>query len=259
MARVTFVQKAQARFEMVTVLDEDGQPKRTPVMRNGTQKMSKRGPVFMTVTVQDRTKPLPNYRCDRCGIEIEVGQPYKHVTPKSGPYGGNKKTRCDSCPVWQVWELSNSTSARCAEIVYNFERAVHDAQSPDDFKSAQDDAASEIRDIATEKTDGADNIESGFGHETQMSQELRELADLLEGWADEVEGYEPETPEPSETECDECNGEGVEESSEGDGVEIECEECGGSGTYTPDEPTEDQIDEWRDETLSSHPINDCPA
>lgn len=90
------------------------------------------------------------------------------------------------------------------------------------------------------------------------------------------------TPEPSEIDCDECQSSGIaeEDCSECGGSgevkcdggeheceeclgtgkrEVECEECQGNGTYTPDEPTEDQIDEWRDDTLSGHPINDSPA
>lgn len=75
MARVTYVKKAQQRYEMVPVIDpETGQQKVTPVMgRNGEQKTSKRGPVFMRVTEADKSKPLPNLKCEKCGIEIKPG------------------------------------------------------------------------------------------------------------------------------------------------------------------------------------------
>lgn len=31
---------------------------------------------------------------------------------------------------------------------------------------------------------------------------------------------------------------------------VDCEECEGSGKITPEEPTEDQMDEWREEVRS---------
>lgn len=283
MARVTHVKKAQQRFVMVPILDENGQPQRTPVMRNGVQKTSKRGPVFITLTTPDTTKPLPNYKCDFCNKEIEVGTPYKHITPKSGPFGGHKRTRHAACPTWQVWDYSNSLSARIAQIVWNFEQAVSDATCADDFKSAQNDAAEEIRAIASEKEESAENIENGFGHETQMSTDLRDVAEQLNTWADEVEDCDVEEPEPQETDCDECqstgsieidcsdcggsgevkcdSGEHECETCKGNGtVEDQCDgDCGGSGTYTPDNPTDEQISDWRDDTLGSHPINESPV
>jgi hypothetical protein len=65
MPRVTVVKHAQQRYETVPVLDDRGQPKVVPVMRNGVQRTTKRGrPVTMRLTREDRTKPKPNLRCD---------------------------------------------------------------------------------------------------------------------------------------------------------------------------------------------------
>src|SRR3954463_7848604 len=152
MPRVTHVAKAQQRYETKPVLDEDGNPKRTPVMRNGEQRTTKRGtPIFMTVTVADKTKPLPPYTCDSCGQEIAIGSPMKHITPKSGPYGGRKRTRHESCPTWQVWEYSNSLSAQLARIEHDVDEAIGSAEGPDDIQTALDDAASSVEEIAQEK------------------------------------------------------------------------------------------------------------
>lgn len=119
MARITYVKKAQQRFATVPVIDpKTGKQKQTPVMttkevrqEDGTyakvqvQKTTKRGlPVFMKVTEADKSQPLPNRTCGKCGREIEVGQPCKHISPKSGPYGGRTLFRCDGCPNWHVWE-----------------------------------------------------------------------------------------------------------------------------------------------------------
>jgi hypothetical protein len=265
MARVTHVKKAQQRYATVPVLDGDGKPKKTPVMKNGVQKTTKRGaPVFMTVTVADKTKPLPPYKCDSCGNEIAIGSPMKHITPKSGPYGGTKRTRHESCPTWQVWEYSNSLSARLMQIAHDFEQAIEGVESPEDVTSALEDAATAIEEIAEEKREGAQNIEEGFGHPTSASEELEQTADSLSDWATEIEQVDvPELPETEERYFV-TNGDGVvsdlfetdgydteadaehalashrdDEGTEDDGFEVEGIE--------PDEPTEEQMDDWRSE------------
>jgi hypothetical protein len=58
-----------------------------------------------------------------------------------------------------------------------------------------------IRELASEKEEAASNMEDGFGHETEQSNELRETADALEGWADELENISwPDEPEAVEGE-----------------------------------------------------------
>ena len=42
----------------------------------------------------------------------------------------------------------------------------------------------------------ADNIEDGFGHETMQSEELREWADEVESWRDELGDLEPDSDDP---------------------------------------------------------------
>ena len=143
MARVTRVKAAQQRYQMVPVLNEDGTPKRTPVMRtdregNKVQKVTKRGSlVFMNVTVADKDQPLPNRKCGKCSKEIQVGDPYKHTSVKSS-YGGTTYYRCASCPDWLPWELSSSLSARAAEISHDFW---------DEFNGADIESADEVTDM----------------------------------------------------------------------------------------------------------------
>jgi hypothetical protein len=190
MARVNYVKHARARFEMVPVTNEDGSVKQVPVLRaDGTPKKTKRGKeIYRTLTVQDRTKPLPNYKCGKCGKEIEPGMPYKWIEPRSGPYGGRMMVRCADCPTWQVWEYSSSLSARIAQIQHNAGEALSaDFDTPDDVTSILNDVAQEVRDLATEKQEAADNMESGFGHATYQSDELSETAQNLESWADDIE------------------------------------------------------------------------
>ncbi len=265
MARVTHVKKAQQRYEMVPVLDEaTGVQKTVPVMgKGGVQKTSKsRRPVFMKLTIADKTKPLPPLRCDAPNCterDILVGTPYKHMSPKSGPYGGRKLTRHETCPTWHSWEYSSSTSARLEEVSFNFEEAISEAADPEEVTSALSEAAEAIREIAGEKEEGADNMESGFGHSTFMSDELRDTADQLNGWADDVENAEvPDLPEPDEVDCEECEGKGYREVAPD--VSLDCTECDGSGKVTPDEPTDEQMDEWRSEVEeATSVVNESPV
>lgn len=256
MARITFVKKAQQRYETVPVIDpETGQQKQTPVMRkDGTQKTTKHGrPVFMKVTKEDRTKPKPNLRCDYPGCpdpEIRPGQSYKHITPKSGPYGGRQRNRHAEHPNWNVWEYSSSLDARLAEIQNTFEEGVDNCESEDDVTSLLEDVANAARELAEEKRESASNIEEGFGHETEKSMELNDIAEQIEAWADEVEGMSvPDFPSVEDVECDTCQGEGTIEDENGE--QQECEDCGGTGH--PEEPTEEQIGDWLDEVRSAFP------
>jgi hypothetical protein len=287
MARVTHVKKAQQRYATVPVIDPaTGEPKRVPVMdkRTGKQKTDKRGKaVTMAVTQEDRTKPKPNYKCDSCLREIEVGTPYKHITPKSGPYGGTKKTRHESCPTWQVWEYSSSMPARLAQIAHDFEQAIEGVESPEDVTSALEDAATAIEEIAEEKRESATNIEEGFGHPTSASEQLEEIADSLGDWATEIEQVDvPELPETEERYFV-TNGDGVvSDLFETDGYDTEAEaqaaldehrqENGTNGDgdddddgfevegIEPDEPTDEQMEDWRAEVEDAVSIvNESPV
>lgn len=168
MAQVHHVARATQRYEMVPLLDRAGHQ-----MIAETARKTKNGrTVTRHLTVADKTKPLPNRECDRCHGEIKIGDPYKWIAPKSGPYGGRRRIRCGKCPAWQIWEYSDSLSARLARIAHDFW-----------------DAIGEIRELAEEKRESAGNIEEGFGHATSQSEELAQIADDLESWADEVRDH----------------------------------------------------------------------
>lgn len=192
MARVTHVKKAQQRYATVKVLDDAGNPIRVPVIskRTGEQKVSKKGPVFKTKTVADKTRPLPNYRCGKCDVEIKVGDPYKWCKPKSGPYGGSMRVRCAACPTWTQAEL---TSSAFLAAIYAAQDAAQDAlrnwdrETLDDLVNALSDYAEGLREAASVRTEAADNMEDGFGHSTSMSEDLRAEGEQVEYYADEVE------------------------------------------------------------------------
>jgi hypothetical protein len=244
MARVTRVAKAQQRYETKPVLGEDGKPLKIALTKgDGSPKMTsaKRGrtprPVFITKTERDLTRPKPNLRCDFPGCEdpeIRPGQAYMWIKPKSGPYGGSQRNRHQTHRAWHVWEYSNSLSAQVARIEHDAD--VDSAESEDDVTSVLNDAAEAIRDLASQKREGAENIESGFGHATYQSEELEQQADDLESWADDVEATEVEdlssfdcqaACSDGQADCPECDGTGT--AQEDDGLNDKCDDCDGSG------------------------------
>jgi hypothetical protein len=233
MARVTRVAKAQQRYETKPVLGEDGKPLKIALTKgDGTPR-----PVFITKTERDLTRPKPNLRCDFPGCEdpeIRPGQAYMWIKPKSGPYGGSQRNRHQTHRAWHVWEYSNSLSAQVARIEHDAD--VDSAESEDDVTSVLNDAAEAIRDLASQKREGAENIESGFGHATYQSEELEQQADDLESWADDVEATEVEdlssfdcqaACSDGQADCPECDGTGT--AQEDDGLNDKCDDCDGSG------------------------------
>lgn len=258
MARVTYVKKAQQRYETKPVLDAQGNPVKIALARkDGTPKTTsaKRGsrPIFITKTEADKTRPKPLHTCGKCGKVIEVGQPYKWIKPKSGPYGGRLMVRCGDCPTWQVWDYSSSLNAQVARIEHDANSAVDAAEDEGDVEAALNDAADAIRDLAEQKRDAAQNMEDGFGHATYQSEELAQQAEDLDSWADDVEGTDVDALETFDCqaacsegriECPECQGSGTVERQVGEDedyqdvecdacwgdLDVECEDCDGTGT-----------------------------
>lgn len=286
MARITVVKKAQQRYETKPVLDADGKPVKIALTKaDGSPKMTsaKRGrtprPVFITKTVADKTRPKPLLRCDFPGCThpdraIQVGQSYKWIKPKSGPYGGRQLNRHQEHPSWNVWDYSSSLSARTQQISHNaWADFPENAEGTDEMTDWAASVAEEIRSLAEEKREGAQNIEDGFGHETYQSEELNQVADDLDAWADDVEGIDfPDYPEPEEQDCQECGGTGEVENPDYDPDEayedadyaepenVECADCGGTGTDDTDEPTDDQVSDWVEECRDAASlVDECPV
>lgn len=205
MPRVTHVKRAQQRYATKPVIDPaTGEQKKVPVInqRTGEQKKTKTGrPVFLRVTERDLERPLPMPQCDYPGCahetrEIAVGTPYKWIEPS----GQRVRTRHADCPTWNVWEYSSSLSARIAQIQHD---GPEDFDSVEDAQAWAEAKAQEIRELAEEKRESAENIVDGFGHETYQSDELNEIADNLEAWADELESIDlPEMPEEDDEDDD---------------------------------------------------------
>lgn len=204
MARVNHVMRAQQRYEMVPKLDADGNQVVTAVTRkNGEAKTTKKGrAIERKVTVEDRTKPLPMPKCGRCGVTIEVGQPYKWVKTKSGPYGGATLIRCKPCPSWKASELSSSKMAGVYAAQEQCDEQIDGCEEVGDLESLRDDLADQIEAVGEEYEEASQNMEDGFGHETSMSSELRERGEELKSWADYIRNVDFDDFEEPEREED---------------------------------------------------------
>lgn len=210
MPRVNHVKKAQQRYATKPVLDPTtGEQKSVPVMdkRTGQAKVTKSGrPIKLRRSERDLEHPLPMPQCDyrqckEASPEIAVGSPYKWLKPS----GQSTRSRHAGCPSWNVWEYSSSLSARIAEIQSEEPEVYHLLEDAEAWASGK---ADEIRDLAEEKLESAQNIVDGFGHETYQSEELEGIATDLECWADDMENVDlPEMPEHEHEEDDEEHGE----------------------------------------------------
>jgi hypothetical protein len=130
----------------------------------------------------------PNHTCEVHGGEIKPGDPYKYISIKTGPYSSTTRYRCDEAPDWHHWDYSSSLGALVAQIQYEGEQelADADAQTADDWQGVAEEIATRIDELAEEKRESASNIESGFGHPMPQSEELEEAADGLDDWATEI-------------------------------------------------------------------------
>lgn len=264
MARINYVKAAQQRYVMVPKTDDEGQQVVSPVMRrNGTAKVTKRGrEVTRRASIEDRSQPKPMPTCGKCGKTIEVGQPYKWVKTKSGPYGGAKLIRCATCPTWKQSELSSSKMAGVYAAEEQCDEQLGECNEVGDLEALRDDLADQIESVADEYQESAENMVSGFGHETSTSDDIQQKADDLREWAESIRGIDfDEFEGDDEAECEGCGGTGKIELEREEGVEPEegdddCPDCDGTGKADVEEARETWIEEQRDKL--SDEMGNCP-
>ena len=130
------------------------------------------------------------WKCEKCGKQIEKGQPYKHVSPRPGRFTrGRKRTRCKECPNWKQSELSFSKMAGVYAAQEDFQEFLalwSPEDGPEEIEPTLEEFAGQVEAVADEYDESADNMEDGFGHPTSTSDELREKADNLRYWADDI-------------------------------------------------------------------------
>lgn len=133
--------------------------------------------------------------CGKCDKRIAKGVPYIFWAFR---YGG-KRIRCSACPGPRPSDLtSNDKLSRCYAAGESISDAIDQFRSDrevDSLKSTMEDAANEVREVGEEYRESAQNIEDGFGHETEMSQQSQEKGDNLDSKADEIESAAGELEE----------------------------------------------------------------
>jgi hypothetical protein len=132
--------------------------------------------------------------CFTCGTEINEGDSYRWFASRIG----RSSFRRNYCVNHNPRPSHMTTSDKLSQL-YAAQENVEDALevqnfSRDDIALALNDAAEQAKGVGEEYTESADNIEDGFGHETQMSEEIREKAENCEEWASTLEeaAYEVE-------------------------------------------------------------------
>lgn len=139
--------------------------------------------------------PCQSPRCLHDTRAIEPGMPYKWFSIRSHRAArGMRRVYHVDC---RVPDSHRTTSPHLATI-YDAVEAAYDAlddlssdtATADDIRIVASEAAEGIREAAYSYRESAENIESGFGHATAMSDELNEKADMVESWADDLEGVD---------------------------------------------------------------------
>ena len=126
----------------------------------------------------------------------------KYISPRlPGSLGSITRYRCGGHPDWHVWEYSSSLSARIAEIQHDGANSIL-MMDEDTAEDLPNELADRIRDLASEKRDSAENVESSFGHPVQLSEDLNQQADDLDGWAAEFDSVDVYDGKPDDEDWD---------------------------------------------------------
>jgi hypothetical protein len=156
--------------------------------------------------------------CGKCTKKIKKGDSYRWWKHRFG--GGGKRVRCmdANCRPRQSELTTSDKLSRVYAVAENVEDAIaafRDSHEVEDLKSACTDGAEELRAVAEEYRESAQNIEDGFnGNRVPMCDELEEKADHLDGVADELESAGDNLPELESEEDAEPTDEEIREAIE---------------------------------------------
>lgn len=167
--------------------------------------------------------------CFTCGTEIKEGDSYRWFASRIG----RSSFRRNYCITHHPRQSHMTSSGHLAQL-YGAQENVEDTLAGegwtrDDIAQALRDASETAQEVADGYTESADNIEDGFGHETQMSEEIREKVGYCEDWAstldsaaDDVEQLEdPDDIEAIKDTVTDQLGEDAEEDEINDAIEEE--------------------------------------
>lgn len=140
--------------------------------------------------------------CGICRDKITKGDGYKWWANRlPGSRGSIRQIRCmkaDCAP-----SRADMTPGRAGDLLRlqdDGHSAIDGAQTVDDLLCTAESLADEVTEMADGLTESADNIEDGFGHETYQSGELRERAENMESYADDLRNVDLDDDETDEDE-----------------------------------------------------------
>lgn len=140
-------------------------------------------------------------RCGACDEPIKMGDAYKFKNKKTGPYSSVKLSRHEGCPEWKASELTGSPFL--AVMYAADENAPVIGDDGSGLEELRDHYMEAAREMAEIRTEAADNIVDGFGHDTYQSDELRDDGERCESAADSLEYIEiPDFDEVEEAKND---------------------------------------------------------
>ena len=193
MARVKRVSKARGKQKCCHVEEHDGRETVCGQIKKNHDDMTTLSP---HVFVQGL------YDCGKCGKPIELGTSFYIVSLKTSPYSSHTMRRHVECGTFKPSELTGSPHRAAVYAAQeDFDATVVKIQSddggdPDAMLQELKDAATAAAEAAQEAVDSlnesADNIEEGFGHETEQSMECRDRAENLESMIDELSNWDGE-------------------------------------------------------------------
>lgn len=173
---------------------------------------------------------------------------------------GDKRIRCTDCPDWHQWEWNPSTASQCQRVAHDTEHHLrygkHETVSG--AQAVMGDAAHEISNFATYRRLSSERTAWAFGKSNFTARRLKADSEALESWAKEIRNWPcPELPAPTLTDCSLCSAKRMDLDLGGDPA---CMECSGAGRYLPEEPGEEQLQEWRHMIAddASEVLEKCP-
>lgn len=246
--RVYTVKSARQRFAREAQTTEDGARATIAVLRkDGTPKLGRGGvPMKRRLSASNKERPLPNYKCGKCGVEIAVGTPYRYWEPYFR--SSAKSVRCmksECTPRMSELESSNLAQAYSAQedAEANLNAMMGQPGETADIHAAVSEFADSLDELASEYRQADENF--GGGGSTQSG----ETADTLESTASDLQSFsvsDEEQEEFCERHSDEGTAAEMDESwTEGDNLDEVREAC--------DECNEKRQDWWNaqvDEALS---------
>jgi hypothetical protein len=161
--------------------------------------------------------------CGSCGEKVDKGDSYRWWANRApGSRGGIRRIRCmkPECKPSRA-DLTPGRRGQLLGIQESIEDQLTDwnGDTTDDLQSIAEEAAGDLRSLGEELTEGADNMEQGFGHETEQSMELREKGESLESVAQELEYLDFEDPPEKEEPDEEADEEADEEQDHEEGMD----------------------------------------